>query len=85
MLNLDDDVEMNKTEDEMAGKPRAGALVLETESGDQHIIPLTVEEKKAITRDGEMECNKHTEEPGCFCEPFPTLKNENIWIHRKRG
>lgn len=83
MLNFDDHKEMSKTESELSNRPWGGALVIETELGEQHIIPLTVEENKAMMRDGEIDCNKHTEEPGCFCNPFQSLRNENVWIHRR--
>jgi hypothetical protein len=74
---------MAKTEDEMARRPWGGALVSETETGEKQIIPLTRKESQALIREGEIDCNAHEESPNCFCRPFISLKDENIWIHRR--
>jgi hypothetical protein len=85
MLNLDDHVEMSKTEFQMANMPWKGKISVETDLGDKHLIPLTETESAEMIRTGEIDCNEHIEEPGCFCDPFLSVSNERLWIHRKVG
>ena len=83
MLSFDDP-EMAKTEDQMAGRPWGGALMVrDPDTDEMHSIPLTKKEAQDLIRVGEIDCNSHEESPTCFCQPFLSVKDENHWIHRR--
>lgn len=84
-MNWDPNVEFQKTEEQEAGKPWDGAKVVTLdETHESHVMP-TKPREGFIIEDGQTKkvSMHHVAAPDCFCEPFITLKNENIWIHRK--
>ena len=86
--------DLEKTEDQMAGKPwnaKVVHVVEVEETHEQHIFPDEGRKLMVMSDDPDHPgqhriqrvSQKHEPSPTCFCQPFMTLANEYIWIHRK--